>query len=861
MTATSMMDQYHSLKASVPDAILLFRMGDFYEMFHDDAVIAAPILDIALTARNKHDPEPIPMAGVPHHSVANYIERLTEAGHRVAIAEQVGEVPKKGLVERRIVRVVTPGVTYDPRALPAQQRTWLVAVARHEQAYGVAFLEVSTGDLRVAELSQDAHVLAEVERLEPREALFGPGVPSSVVRAVSRQVRLVSEVDAEAWEPQAATDELAATVGVVPVDLGTVARVCAGAVLRYAREQLGGDLSNVHGVEAYTPHAFMVIDEATRRNLELARTLIGQRRRGSLLDLIDKTQTPMGARTLGDWVASPLLATTDIEARQGCVAALVTEAPARRDLRAALSEIVDIPRIGARISQATAHARDLAALLRSLQAAPKVLQAIAGLAVLDSHRPTDLVDDVTQDLATWLVDDPPQSMTEGGMIRPEADPELAELHRLALDGVSIIAKLEAEEQEKTGIPSLKIKRNRVFGYFLEVTSAHLHKVPDRFLRKQTLSNCERYITPELKELEEKVLGADERRRALEYERFVELRQRVSAESARLLTLARALAGLDALASLAEVAAMRRWVQPTVDASQQLDIRAGRHPMVEAALDEERFVPNDVRLDPEHRSLIVLTGPNMSGKSTVLRQTAIIAVLAQMGSFVPADGAHIGVCDRVFTRVGAADDLRRGQSTFMVEMSETASILQHATDRSLVVLDEIGRGTSTYDGLAIAWAVAEDLVDRVQCRALFATHYHELCELAEVRGTVANQSVAVTEVDGQILFLRRLKAGGASRSYGIQCARIAGLPGPVIDRANALLSQFEERQPLAERRQLTLFAAGGPPPTSESAVPEVAKPEPDPVRDRLAGVDPDDLSPRQAMELVYELRGLLSGKVS
>ncbi|MEO0606137.1 MAG: DNA mismatch repair protein MutS, partial [Myxococcota bacterium] len=555
------------------------------------------------------------------------------------------------------------------------------------------------------------------------------------------------------------------------------------------REQLGGDLDNVHQIESYEPHAFMVIDDSTRRNLELARTLLGHRRRGSLLDLIDRTKTPMGARMLGDWLAFPLLAVADIEARQASVAALVEAPPARRDLREALAEVVDVPRIGARVTQATANARDLAALLRSLQAVPRVIAAIDALEPLAVHRPTDLCRDVADDLDRWLVDDPPQSLTEGGMIRPEADQELAELHRLSLDGVSVIAKLEAEEQEKTGIGSLKIKRNRVFGYFLEVTSAHLHKVPDRFLRKQTLTNCERYITPELKELEEKVLGADERRRALEYERFVELRQRVAAASHRLLELARQLAALDALASLAEVASARRWTRPTLGDDARLDIRGGRHPMVEAALDEDRFVPNDVRLDPEHRSLIVLTGPNMSGKSTVLRQTAIIAVLAQMGCFVPADGAHVGVCDRVFTRVGAADDLRRGQSTFMVEMSETASILEHATARSLVVLDEIGRGTSTYDGLAIAWAVAEDLVDRVGCRALFATHYHELCELAEVRATVENQSVAVTESDGQILFLRRLKPGGASRSYGIQCARIAGLPNPVIHRANVSSRAF------------------------------------------------------------------------
>ena len=862
MTATTpMFEQYHALKEQQPDALLLFRMGDFYELFFDDAVLASQVLEITLTSRNRSDPNPIPMAGVPHHSVSSYIEKLTEAGHRVAIADQVEDpASAKGLVKRAIVRVVTPGVTFDPTALVAHRSRWLAAVGQRRGRYGLAFLEVSTGDLRVTEAEHAEAAAEELTRLEPREVLLGPGIDALALGAALGGVT-VSDVDEAVWKPREAQQRLCEALGVprleaLGLDAKAVTVASAAAVLAYAQAQLGGALGNVHRLHVYHPDRFMVVDEATRRNLELTRTLIGQRRRGSLIGLLDRTATPMGSRRLTDWLLYPLVDQPRIEQRQQAVAALLANSDARGRLREALTPVADIERIGARVVQGSAHARDLAGLRSSLQAVPAVL-AVARevrdgvLAVLPDET-VDACQDVADDLERWLVDEPPQSLTEGGLIRPEADPELAELNRLALDGLAIISELEARERDTTGIASLKIKRNRVFGYFIEVTAAHLHKVPERYLRKQTLSSCERYITPELKELEEKVLGADERRKQLELQRFRELRGRVAEASSRLLALASYLATLDVLLGLADIAGRHRWVRPTVDQGPGLHIRGGRHPMVEAALDGDRFVPNDVWLDADQRRLIVLTGPNMSGKSTVLRQTAIITLLAQMGSFVPAQEATIGLCDRIFTRVGAADDLRKGQSTFMVEMSETAAILHHATDRSLVVLDEIGRGTSTYDGLSLAWAVAEDLVERIRCRAMFATHYHELCELAERVPVVVNQSVAVTELDGEILFLRRLKDGGASRSYGIQCARLAGVPGPVLQRAQALLTKFEkDAGAVGPQAQLGLFQAA-----AEVEDKDEETTAADVVTARLAGIDPDELTPRRAHELLYELTELV-----
>jgi len=850
-----MFQQYGQLKSQHPDAVLFFRMGDFYEVFFEDAELCAKALDLTLTARNKHDDQPIPMAGVPHHAAAGYVTRLTEQGFKVAIAEQVEDPAlAKGLVRREVVRVVTPGVVYDPTTLKAESHNWLAAITRSEQGVGLAFLDASTGDLRLTQMGQLEVALAELVRLEPKEVLVGPGLEEGRVAASLRSA-VWSSVEEEAWSTAEARREVEHVCGAGPASFGIdegPQLQAAGAALRYARDRLGGVLANVHRPQPYRVDGFMVLDHTTRRNLELSRTLLENKRSGSLLALLDKAATSMGSRLLEEWLAFPLLELGGIRARQGGVAELVDQPDARSDLRDALKRVADIERIGARIGQGTAHARDLAALSRALDAAPHAVAAAQPLRSLGAHLPTDLCLDVAEELATWLVDDPPQSLTEAGLIRQGAHAELDQLTRLSLEGVGIIAEMEAREREATGISSLRIRKNKVFGYFIEVTRANLHKVPSRFLRKQTLSNAERYITEDLKVLEEQVLGADERRKQLEYELFVALRARVAAHSARLAALARCLAALDGLSALAEVAVSRRWCRPELTDEAVLRVEGGRHPMVEEALREERFVPNDVVLHPERR-LIVLTGPNMSGKSTVMRQTALIALLAQIGSFVPADSATVGLCDRIFTRVGAADDLRRGQSTFMVEMAETSAILHHATARSLVVLDEIGRGTSTYDGLSIAWAVAEDLVDRIGCRAMFATHYHELCELAEDRSGVVNQSVAVSEFRGEIVFLRKLKEGGASRSYGIQCARLAGLPRHVVERADRLLTRFEKHAPRNDRSQLSLFGTAGAPADDE---PDPPPPADDALRDALVGLDPDDMSPRQAHDALYALRALL-----
>jgi DNA mismatch repair protein MutS len=858
--STPMFDQFLALKAQQPDAILFFRMGDFYETFFRDAEITAEVLDLTLTARNKKDPDPVPMAGVPHHAAAGYIQRMVDAGYRVAIADQVEDPAlAKGLVRREVVRVVTPGVVLDPTSLAAREPNYLVAIVRVKRSFGVGFLDVSTGDLRVASVGSVEEVLAELHRLEPKEALLAPSLVDHPLlqEALVRHRALVSRVDDEAWEQDEALREIRETLG-VPGVLGFGLRDddpgvrAAGALLRYARATMGDRIGNVHRIHTWHPQGFMVLDDTTRRNLEIHRTLIGGERKGSLLALLDRTGTAMGSRLLREWLSFPLLDVAAIEARQRAVAALVEQRDAATSLRAALKEVADVERIGARIAQGTAHARDLAGLRRSLQAVPAALEVAATLRALLPHLPSDRCADVEAELSTWLVEEPPLTLAEGGVINRGVNNELDGYVELSLAGHSIVTRLEAQERDRTGISSLKVRYNKVFGFYIEVTRAHVHKVPKHYIRRQTVVNAERYITPELKEIEEQVLGADERRQRLELQLFTELRQRVAAQGARLAELAGKLAALDVLANLAEIAVQRRWVRPVMSEELHLDIEGGRHPVVEAAIEQGTFVANDLRLDAGSRRLIVLTGPNMSGKSTIMRQVALIVLLAQIGSFVPADAARIGLVDRIFTRVGAADDLARGQSTFMVEMAETAAILHHATHRSLVVLDEIGRGTSTYDGLSIAWAVAEDLVDRVGCRSLFATHYHELCELAETRPAVVNQCVAVSEAGDRILFLRQLKEGGASRSYGIQCARLAGLPQPVLGRARQLLRHFEKHAPRNEQQQLSLFG-GGAAPVEEPVVTTVE--QVDPVRTALQAIDPDTLTPREALAALYRLREL------
>ena len=851
---TPMMRQYLQIKAEVPDALLLYRMGDFYELFFQDAVVAAEALELTLTSRNKGDPDPIPMAGVPYHALEGYLRRLVEAGHKVALAEQ--RAPKEGakLMERELVRVVTPGVPWDPDTVEAREACWLAGA--HQAArggpVGLAFLDVSTGRLRLTEVDDLDTAAGELLRMEPRELVLAATLASAPALAEALAHRSVTspeptwfDIDAgdRALRQQLQTADL---VGFGAGELGP-ALGAAGALLSYCRDTARVGLDNLHRIEPYRIDGHMALDEATRRNLELTRPLRGTGRKGTLLHLLDRTCTPLGGRLLRDWISRPLIDVSRIRARQDAVQALL-DGPLRHLVRAHLKRVADLERLGTKCAQATANARDLVSLAVSLRALPDVLDHLEPLAAFQDRLPDDRVLDLADDIDAWLVDEPPASLTEGGLIRRGAHADLDEITTLAREGKGAIARMEARERQQTGIPSLKVKHNKVFGYFLEVTNANLHKVPDAWHRKQTLAGCERYITPELKEFEEKVLGADERRKELEYALFRELRDRAAAQVARLQRLADAVAFIDCVAALAEVAVDRRYVRPDVDASSELEIRGGRHPVVEAMSLDERFVPNDLRLDGNRR-LVILTGPNMAGKSTVMRQVALIALLAQVGSFVPADEARLGVADRIFVRVGASDDLSSGRSTFMVEMSETALILNQATSRSLLFLDEIGRGTSTYDGLAIAWAVAEAVHDRVRARAIFATHYHELVALADDKERVVNLHVSVSEWADKVVFLRTLREGGVSRSYGIQCARLAGMPEAVVGRARELLAELEARPRHGPpTRQLGLFQ--GDPPAS---APPLAAAPPHPVVAQLRELDPNNLTPRQALDLLFSLK--------
>ena len=839
---TPMWRQFRELKAQVPDALLFFRMGDFYELFGDDAVWVANALELTLTSRNKDDPDPIPMCGVPFHAADGYLKRLIDMGKKVAIGEQV-EDPRlaKGIVKREITRVLTPGLAAD--TVDAHESAWLMAIVGGPGQYGVALLDASTGDLRATDVQDMDALLAEITRHEPREALISGEVDDPEIRRALGAVCVTVLDDA--------TPDMRELERRFPGQ-STRLRAAAGAVsaiLRYASAYLRADLRNITGLRVYSVGGAMGIDDATRRNLELFRPLRGSGRKGTLIGLLDECRTAMGGRLLREWVAAPLVDVVAIRARHDAVAAYVSGG--REEAVRALAGVGDIERICARVTQSLATPRDLVALRTSLEALPALVRASADPA-LAGRIPEDQADDVARDIAFWIVDEPPAIVGDGGVIRGGAHAEIDRLRGLAHDAKGAIAAMEAQLREETAVSSLKIRYNSVFGYYIEVSKANLHRVPERWHRKQTISTGERYITPELKEYEEAVLGADDRALTLESECFVTLRARLAAEVPRLQAIARGIAELDCFGALAELAVRQRYVRPSVDESGDIEIRAGRHPVVESVRREERFVPNDCVLDTRAQ-LVILTGPNMAGKSTLMRQIALIALLAQIGSFVPAASARIGVVDQLFVRVGASDDLARGQSTFMVEMAETANILAGATARSLVLLDEIGRGTSTYDGLAIAWAVAEDLHDRVHARAVFATHYHELAALSESCLRVRNLHVAVAESGEKIVFLRKVKDGPASGSYGIQCARLAGMPVPVVTRAKDLLKQLEKRRPRPEATQLSLFGV------AQVVEPvRVEQPLEDAVRTAVAQLNPDAMSPREAHDALYRLRALCDG---
>ncbi|MFO7535113.1 MAG: DNA mismatch repair protein MutS [Kiritimatiellia bacterium] len=814
--STPMMKQYRRIRGELPaGTILLFRLGDFYEMFFEDAKDAALILEIALTRRHG-----MPMCGVPFHSVDGYVAKLLRAGRKVAICEQMEDpAAAKGIVKRDVTRIVTPGTATEESVLQAKEHHYLAGLCRHGETLGLALLDLSTGEFQVEEASSPAAVRAALQRAAPAECVLPADQETdpAICAALSGVAVLRSPLEEWVFDYDAARDHLIRHFKVHSLEgfgcEGRRAAVgAAGGAFYYVRESLRRQVGHIRSLRVHHASDFMILDEATASNLDLLPSGVRRVVRADLLNVLDVTRTPMGARLLREWLLRPLAREEAIRSRHDAVEALVRDRALLAEVRAGLEEIRDLERLVVRLSGGSGNARDLKVLGLSLAAIPAVRGLIADPL---SSRLAALAGSLTPEpelaelIETAIVDDPPLPTKEGGMIRPGYNAELDELRRAATQGKQWLAEYQSREIERTGIKTLKVRHNRVFGYYIEVSRGQAANAPADYTRKQTLVNAERFITPELKEYEHTIMGAQERSTALEYELFADIRARVVARMDTIQATARALAELDVFASFADRALANRYVRPVIGGESRVVIRDGRHPVVETLAEAERFVPNDTRLDRVENQLLVITGPNMAGKSTYIRQVALIVILAQAGSFVPAASAEIGIVDRVFTRVGASDDLARGRSTFMVEMQETANILNNATPRSLVVLDEIGRGTSTFDGISIAWAVAEHLhnIEAVKAMTLFATHYHELTDLALTMQGVKNYSCLARDTSQGVVFLRRIVPGAADKSYGIQVARLAGLPDSVIDRAREILSNLEEGefgeagQPkIARRRQ-------------------------------------------------------------
>ena len=863
--STPMLRQYQELKQQHPGTLLFFRLGDFYELFFDDALTGSRELQITLTARHKETGNPVPMCGVPHHSAANYIARLVRKGYRVAICEQTEEAGKtKKLVRREVVRIVTPGTPIDPQLLEAREPVFLAAVCSAGETIGAAFLDISTGEFRVTqETGRDSwtRIRAALESYAPRELLFPVSLAALIKAGLSgkTQTAPLPLASDSANKHESSLNEYGFAATLTPLEdwkwqrddcqallldhfkvqfldgYGLTRKDdairAAGACLRYAQETQRAAAAHVTDLVYFEPQDHLVLDSVTVRNLELVESLAGNGGR-SLLQVIDETVTGMGARLLRSWLLRPCVKRAEVEARLIAVQDLFASQMRRDKLRALLKEVSDLERLIGRVSLGSATPRDLVAMLRSLNQVPQVREVLRGfdsslLEVLAEN--TDELPDIRELIAQAINDDPPIKLADGDTIREGFSAELDELRSTSRNAKQIIATLEATERTRSGISNLRIRFNGVFGYFIEVSKTNAARVPGEYERRQTLANAERFTTPELREWEKKVLGADERIIQLESELFAGVCRQIAAETKRIQMTARALAALDALSAMAEISARRRYVRPVLHDGDELEIVQGRHPVIEVFIDEP-FVPNSVYLNNSTDRLLIITGPNMGGKSTVLRQTAIICILAQTGCFVPAERARLPLLDRIWTRVGASDDLTRGRSTFMVEMTETAAILHSATPRSLVLLDEIGRGTATFDGLSIAWAVAEYLHDSADhaAKTLFATHYHELTELAERLPGAQNYQITATEREGEVVFLHRLERGRASKSYGIEVARLAGLPPAVLATAREVLARLEryeldvfaEEQPEVEE-QLAAKAAGANGPV-EKAVSRAAR---------------------------------------
>ncbi|MBP1717928.1 MAG: mismatch repair protein MutS [Deltaproteobacteria bacterium] len=857
---TPMVKQYLAVKEKYKDAILFYRMGDFYEMFFEDAKVASQILDITLTSRDKNKEDSIPLCGVPYHAAAGYIQKLVDQGHKVAICEQMEEASKaKGIVRREVIRVITPGMVFEDELLQPKANNFLMALSLGDERLGLAYLDASTGDFLATEILTIQSLIDEGMRIGPKEVLIPESTRGQL--PVKQLMKILPQTLFTALPGGVFSDhrgeEHLRGLGLQVPDGKEAALHAAGALLFYVQETQKARPAYLSRIEFYQIQDYLVLDETTRRNLELFENLQTRSRKGSLLEILDRTGTPMGGRLLKRWMDAPLMNPTRIEERLDAVAELKETDLLRQKIQEKIRQVRDLERLSTRVSLGSANARDLVALRSSLEHLPEIRTLICGLqgGVFQTH--LGQWDDLTEirDLLNRAIEDnPPATIREGGLIKPGFDSNLDHLWEIATKGKKWIVELESRERLATGISSLKVRYNRVFGYYLEVTKPNLAAVPPRYLRKQTLTNAERFITQELQEYETQVLTAEEQKDALEYEIFQKILQEAGTRISQIQRMAAALAEIDVLSGLAEVAEQNRYCRPVLSPENILEIREGRHPVLEKLLLDERFVANDLRMDGEESQILILTGPNMAGKSTIMRQAALIVIMAQMGSFVPAEEARIGLTDRIFTRVGATDDLSRGRSTFMVEMEEMAHILRHMAPRSLILLDEIGRGTSTFDGLSIAWAVTEFLHDisPFHARTLFATHYHELTELALTRVRIKNFHVAVKEWNDRVIFLRKLVEGATSRSYGIQVARLAGLPEEVIDRAKEVLNNLEQGE----------FTEGGIPKLALSRKRKISwdsrqmnlfQTPPDPLREALRKVDPERLTPLDALNLLNELK--------
>ncbi|WP_331614203.1 DNA mismatch repair protein MutS [[Ruminococcus] torques] len=878
---TPMMKQYMETKSQYQDCILFYRLGDFYEMFFEDALTASRELEITLTGKNCGQEEKAPMCGVPYHAVEGYLNRLVAKGYKVAICEQV-EDPKttKGIVKREVVRIVTPGTNLDTQALDETKNNYIMCIVYIADRYGVSVADISTGDYFVTEIPDSAKLLDEIYRFSPAEIICNEAFYMSGVDMDGMKDRLgITIYSLESWyfDDEVCRKKLLehfevssfAGLGLADYDCGIIS---AGALLQYLLETQKNSLSNLTHITPYAAGKFMMIDSSTRRNLELCETLREKQKRGSLLWVLDKTKTAMGARTLRKYVEQPLIDKTEIIRRLDAVQELKEQAISREEIREYLSPVYDLERLITKIAYGSANPRDLTAFRSSLEMLPAllyILQEMKAELLKDLAVDLDPLEDLCILVKKAIREDPPIAMKEGNIINDGYNEEVDKLRRAKSDGKDWLAKLENDEREKTGIKNLKIKYNKVFGYYLEVTNSYKEMVPEYYTRKQTLANAERYITPELKELEDMILGAEDKLYALEYELYSEVRDLIASQIERIQKTAKAVAALDAFASLALVAERNNYVRPKINEKGVIDIKEGRHPVVERMIPNEMFISNDTYLDDKKHRISIITGPNMAGKSTYMRQTALIALMAQIGSFVPAKSANIGLSDRIFTRVGASDDLASGQSTFMVEMTEVANILRNATSKSLLILDEIGRGTSTFDGLSIAWAVIEYISDSrlLGAKTLFATHYHELTELEGKIDNVNNYCIAVKEKGDDIVFLRKIVKGGADKSYGIQVAKLAGVPELVIGRAKEIVEELSDEDITARVSEIA---------SKERVVkkkPKVKKYDDvdiaqmslfdtvkdDDVLEELKNLDVGNMTPIDALNTIYRLQNKLKNR--